>query len=221
MKLAPEGYPFVLIFLLLTAIAVVLAFVTTPKIGHIAELMALILVFLTCFMLYFFRDPDRISPARADAFVSPADGRILLVRDVDEPVYCKGARKQISIFMSPFNVHVNRAPCDGTVRDVQHHHGKYLAAYRDDASLKNENTEMALDGRFGTILVRQVAGYIARRTVCRVKPGEQLSQGQRFGIIKFSSRVDVYLPATCHVQVKPGDRVLAGKTILAIMPPAP
>lgn len=197
MKIAPEGYPFII------------------TCAALAALMAI----LTIFMLYFFRDPERNVPKRDDVFVSPADGRVLLVRDAEESVYCKGPRTQISIFMSPFDVHVNRSPCAGVVREVQRHHGKYVAAYRDEASLQNENTEMAIESKWGVVLVRQVAGYIARRTVCRAKIGDRLGLGDRFGIIKFSSRVDLYLPRECRVAIKPGDRVLAGETILAEISP--
>ena len=117
--------------------------------------------------------------------------------------------------MSPFYVHVNRAPCDGTVSAVKHNPGRYLSAYKEEASRVNENNEMALDTRHGRILVRQVAGFVARRTVCRVRVGDTLEQGERFGMIKFGSRVDVYLPFESQVQVKPGDRVKAGETVLA------
>lgn len=195
-KIAPEGMPWVLSFAVLT----------------------LLLAVVTGFMLYFFRDPERVVPARPDAFICPADGRILLVRDVVEEGYFHEPRKQISIFMSPFNVHVNRAPCDGIVRSVVHHPGQYLAAYREEAPRCNENTEMVLESRYGGILVRQVAGFIARRTVCRVGAGAQLLQGQRFGMIKFGSRVDIYLPATSRVLVQVDQRVTAGETVLAEMP---
>jgi len=140
-----------------------------------------------------------------------------VVQDVVESRYFNEPRRQISIFMSPCNVHVNRTPCAGTVISSRHNTGKHFAAYREGASLRNENNELVLETSHGRILVRQVAGFIARRTVCRVGPGAVLQQGERFGIIKFSSRVDVYLPAGCVAQVAVGDRVRAGETILAIM----
>jgi phosphatidylserine decarboxylase len=123
--------------------------------------------------------------------------------------------KQVSIFMSPFNVHVNRAPCAGRVKKVQHNRGSFFAAYKDEASIKNENIEMVLGTEYGDILVRQVAGFLARRAVCRKKEGDSLERGERYGVIKFSSRVDVYLPKDIVVNVKINDNVKAGETVLA------
>jgi len=166
-------------------------------------------------MGYFFRDPERTIPDGKGLFVAPADGKIILIKDVNEKKYLKSDAKEISIFMSPFNVHVNRAPCDGKVSAVKHSPGRYMAAYKDDASLKNENIAMLLEGKDGKILVRQVAGFIARRAVCRVKPGDMLKRGERYGMIKFSSRLDVYLPKHTEIAVKLGDVVKAGETVLA------
>lgn len=204
MKFAPEGYPFILFFLAITALSAVFA----PWASVVPLALAL-------FMLYFFRDPERHIPDKKDIFVSPADGEIIVVREVNEPRHLNADVKQISIFMSPFNVHVNRAPCDGKVKKVQHNAGKFFAAYKDDASLKNENIEMVLETRYCNILVRQVAGFIARRAVCRKNEGDILLRGERYGIIKFSSRLDVYLPKNADVVVKLGDMVKAGETILA------
>jgi len=170
---------------------------------------------LFLFILFFFRDPDRTIPDGKDIFVSPADGKVILVRDTTEDEYIRGRVKQVSIFMSPFNVHVNRAPCDGRVELVRHTPGGFSAAYTDEASLSNENIAMLLDTGYGKVLVRQVAGLIARRAVCRVGPGESLKRGQRYGIIKFSSRVDLYLPEDVQIQVKVGRKVRAGETIIA------
>lgn len=203
-KFAPEGYPFIGVFLLAT-IAVLMA----------APWAAIVPLALTGFMLFFFRDPERGIPSAKDVFVAPADGKVIVVRDVHEPRRLKAETKQISIFMSPFNVHVNRAPCDGTVKDVEHRRGRFLAAYKDEASTRNENIEMILESVYGDILVRQVAGFVARRAVCRVKSGDVLRRGDRYGIIKFSSRLDVYLPADVEVRVRVGDKVKAGETIIA------
>lgn len=196
MKIAPEGIPFI-----------------TVTAG-----ITLLFALLTIFMLYFFRDPERNTPQRPDAFISPADGRIIIVKETTETRYLNTPCKQISIFMSPFNVHVNRSPCDGKVVSTRHNTGRYFAAYKEEASIRNENSEMVLATPHGSILVRQIAGFIARRTVCRAQPGQSLSQGERFGIIKFSSRVDLYIPANASVTIKPGDRVFAGETIVATMP---
>jgi len=171
---------------------------------------------MTLFMVFFFRDPERIIPQGEGIFVSPADGKVILIKDVFEEEFLKSDAKEISIFMSPLNVHVNRAPCDGKVRAVKYSPGQYMAAYRDDAPLKNENIVMVLDGDDGQILVRQVAGFVARRAVCRVKAGDILKRGERYGMIKFSSRLDVYLPKNARIKVKIGDRVKAGESVIAI-----
>lgn len=215
LKIAPEGLPFVLVFALLTLLTALAARVCTGFGGLACILLALVLLALTGFMFYFFRDPERCTPNRPDAFIAPADGRIIVIQNVLENRYFHERRRQISIFMSPANVHVNRAPCDGTVVSACHNAGQHLAAYLEGASLRNENSELVLSTSTIPILVRQVAGFVARRTVCRVKPGAALKQGERFGMIKFSSRLDVYLPDDVVVQVAIGDRVQAGETILA------
>lgn len=169
---------------------------------------------LTLFMLYFFRDPDRIVPDGKDVFVAPADGKVILIRDVHEPKYLDAEVKEISIFMSPMDVHVNRAPCDGRVKMVKHNEGYFFAAYKDEASVRNENIEMVVATEYGDVLVRQVAGFLARRAVCRKKEGDILKRGERYGVIKFSSRVDLYIPGNARIRVKLGEMVKAGKTII-------
>lgn len=207
MKLAPEGYPFIVGSLTITVI-----------IGILAKIwVALIPLLLTIFMFYFFRDPEREIPEGEGLFVSPADGKIILIKDVFEKEHLKTDVKEISIFMSPFNVHVNRAPCDGKIKNIQHNKGKFMAAYKDDASFKNENIEMELETKYGDILVKQVAGYVARRAVCRANIGDSLRRGERYGIIKFSSRLDVYLPKDTEIKVKLGDRVKAGETVIGVV----
>ncbi|MDO9287852.1 MAG: phosphatidylserine decarboxylase family protein [Thermodesulfovibrionales bacterium] len=207
MRLASEGYPFIAIFAAGTIAALL--------IGNWR--IALLPFIVTLFMLYFFRDPERKTPEGEGIFTAPADGKIILIRDIFESEHLKKDSKQISIFMSPLNVHVNRSPYNGKVKEVKHNKGRFLAAYKDDASLKNENIEMVLETKYGDILVRQVAGFIARRAVCRVKVGDSLNRGQRYGIIKFSSRLDVYLPKETPIKVKSGDRVKAGETIIGVI----
>jgi phosphatidylserine decarboxylase len=203
-KLAPEGYPFIIGALALT----VLVFIFVPA----GTLFALA---LTAFMIYFFRDPARTIPWGRDLFVAPADGKIIVIRDVREERYLKADVKQISIFMSPLNVHVNRVPCDGRVKTVRHNKGRFLAAYKDEASVRNENIEMVLETEYGDILVRQVAGFVARRAVCRKKEGDELKRGERYGVIKFSSRVDIYLPKDVVVKVALNEMIKAGETVVA------
>ncbi len=223
-KFAPEGNPFLLGSFLITLIAALLLFWSWRTGGSAGLVSSLLISFcfllcLTAFMAYFFRDPERVVPEGRGLFVSPADGKVILVKDVYEKDYLQADTKQISIFMSPLNVHVNRAPCAGKVTYVKHTPGKFMAAYKDDASIKNENIVMALEGERGRVLVRQVAGFVARRAVCRVKPGDLLKRGERYGMIKFGSRLDVYLPADAKISVKLGDRVLAGETVIATVHP--
>ena len=219
-KFAPEGYPFLFGSLLVAVIAALLLFWNWRTGGSPGLVSSLLISFcfllcLTAFMAYFFRDPERVVPEGGGLFVSPADGKVILVKDVYEKDYLQADTKEISIFMSPLNVHVNRAPCAGKVTYVKHTPGQFIAAYKDDASIKNENIVMALEGEQGRVLVRQVAGFVARRAVCRVKPGDLLKRGERYGMIKFGSRLDVYLPADAQISVKPGDKVLAGETVIA------
>jgi phosphatidylserine decarboxylase len=174
-------------------------------------------VVFTVFMCYFFRDPERTAPRDRGLFVAPADGKVIVIRETDEPEYLRAGVMQISIFMSPLNVHVNRAPHEGKVKSVVHTKGSFLAAYRDEASLQNEHIDMVLETGYGDILVRQVAGFLARRAVCRVKEGDELQRGERYGIIKFSSRVDVYFPRSAEVKVQVGDMVRAGETVLCMI----
>ncbi len=203
-KIAPEGYPFVGFFAVASAVALF-----AVGLHAAAVLFALVL-----FMLFFFRDPERHVPPDK-GFISPADGRVVSIAPQYERDHLKTNALRISIFMSPFNVHVNRSPCDGEVLAVKHTPGSFKAAFKESASLKNENTAMLLKNGSDNILVRQVAGFLARRTVCRVRPGSTLKRGERFGMIKFSSRLDIYLPSDVRVIVRPNDRVRAGETLLA------
>jgi phosphatidylserine decarboxylase len=204
MKFAPEGYPFIIFFAVLSGIVFWMG----------GAVIALIPLLLTVFMFYFFRDPDRTVPAGINIFVAPADGKIIVVKDLLETEHLHKDVKQISIFMSPFNVHVNRVPCDGRVKNVQHVKGKFLAAYKDEASIQNEHIDMVFETQYGDLLLRQVAGFVARRAVCRKKKGDILQRGERYGLIKFSSRVDIYLPKDAVITVRLGDMVKAGETVL-------
>jgi len=203
-KIAPEGYPFIGV----PAVATAAAFFA------LGAYPAAVPLALTLFMLYFFRDPERHAPL-SEGYISPADGRVISIAPQYEREYLKRNSMRISIFMSPLDVHVNRSPCDGEVLAVRHTPGSFRAAYRESASLKNENTAMLLKEDDNSVLVRQVAGFLARRTVCRAKPGDSLGRGERFGIIKFSSRLDVFLPLDVKVLVKPNEKVRAGETLLA------
>jgi phosphatidylserine decarboxylase len=221
-KLAPEGYPYIFGSLLITVIASVFL-IWNWKSGsynftfYLLFFTSCFLFGLTIFMAFFFRDPERKIPEGEGLFVSPADGKVILIKDIYEKDYLKSDTKEISIFMSPLNVHVNRVPCDGNVSIIKYSPGRFKAAYKDEASIKNENIVMVLDGKEGRVLVRQVAGFLARRAVCKAKVGDVLRRGERYGIIKFGSRLDVYLPKDVKVAVNLGEKVKAGETVIAIL----
>lgn len=220
MKFAPEGYPFIFGSIAFAGIAAfillwIIRNIQNSLIGSLAILLLALCVCVPFFMAFFFRDPERAVPQGENLFIAPADGKVISIRDVSYRQYIDTEVKEISIFMSPLDVHVNRAPCDGRVVTVLRSPGKFLAAYKDDASISNENIVMVLENEKGRVLVRQVAGFVARRAVCRAKEGDFLKMGERFGIIKFSSRLDVCVPKTSEIKVKVGDRTKAGETIIA------
>lgn len=207
MKFAREGVPFVLAL----AVATLLADWLAPP-G--ASLFPLI---LTLGVAWFFRDPERDVPDGGDVVVSPADGRVVAVDAEARPeTMPQESFRRVAIFMSPADVHVNRVPVSGEVVAVTHTPGRFLVAYDRRAALENERNEIALRDRRGRPLVFvQVAGRLARRIICRLRPGQQVEQGARFGLIMFGSRVDVYLPPAARILVSVGDRVRAGSGILA------
>jgi phosphatidylserine decarboxylase len=218
-KFSPEGYPFIFASLLITVIISVFLIWDYRSGNYNVTFYSLLfascfLYVLTIFMAFFFRDPERKIPGGEGIFVSPADGKVILIQGVYEKDYLNSESKEISIFMSPFNVHVNRAPCDGRVSVVKHSPGKFMAAFKDDSSIKNENIVMVLDSEGARVLVRQVAGFLARRAVCKAEVGGMLKRGERYGIIKFGSRLDVYLPKDTKVKVTLGEKVKAGETVI-------
>jgi phosphatidylserine decarboxylase len=176
-------------------------------------LIVLPVLFLV-FTLNFFRDPERIPPKKDNVVVSPADGKVLFVKEVIDNKYINGKAKQISIFMSPLNVHVNRIPISGTVDYLKYHEGEFIAAFEDKASEKNERAEFGIQSKFGKIFFTQVAGVVARRIIYELKKGDDVNIGERFGMIKFGSRVDVVVPFEWMAYVKKDDNVTAGETIL-------
>jgi len=207
LRIASDGYPFIIIFAFITVLVYIFG----------KPWIAVFPLIMTVFMAFFFRDPERKIPQDNSIFVSPADGKVILIKNIYERDYLKSESKMVSIFMSLLDVHVNRAPCDGKVSLIKHSAGKFVVAHKDVASIENENTVMILDGKNGKILVRQVAGFLARRIVCRVKIGDVLKRGERYGMIKFGSRLDVYLPRDSEVKVSLGDKVKAGETIVGIL----
>ena len=181
-------------------------------------LLAFVLLLLALWVAYFFRDPERTGQRGATLAVSPADGKLIMITEVDEPDFIKGRAIRLSIFMNVFNVHVNRYPVDGAVRYVHYNKGKFLNAAAEKSSLENEQMSVGLESGKRRILVRQIAGLIARRIVTYSKLGDTVKQGDRMGIIRFGSRVDVFLPVGSTLHAKLGDATVAGVTILAEMP---
>lgn len=174
--------------------------------------------FILITALQFFRDPDRKIPDEENIVVSPADGKVIVIKDVYDETFINGKAKQISIFMSPVNVHVNRIPLSGTVKYLKYHKGLYLAAYHEKASEKNERMEIGIESEKGRVLFTQIAGVLARRIVCDLKDEEQVEIGKRFGMIKFGSRVDVIVPESWEAAVEMDTHVKAGETILFRIP---
>jgi phosphatidylserine decarboxylase len=170
-----------------------------------------------CFM-FFFRDPERLLPSDPESVVSPADGRVIVAGQA-EPSAPAGCWTQISIFLSPLDVHINRSPVDGRTVRVEYRPGRFLPAYDAHAGAVNDRNEIWLDRQGEPVVCRQVAGVLARRVVCRLAPGDSVSAGQRMGLMKFGSRFDVFLPERAELLVKVGDRVRAAETVIARLAP--
>ncbi len=206
--MAKEGIP----FLLASLVLVVFAYLVKP-------IAALPFFLFFLFVAYFFRDPKRISPEDEQLLLSPADGKVVESQEVNDPRFFEGPANKIAIFMSPLDVHVNRAPTNGRVEKVEYKPGKYMMAWDEKASDANErNAVFFVTNQGSKITFVQIAGFLARRIICDVKRGSVLKKGQRFGIIRFGSRVDVYLPLDLEVQVQVGDRLKAGESVIAKFP---
>jgi phosphatidylserine decarboxylase len=177
--------------------------------------VSLLFVALLGLTVNFFRDPDRVVPAGESLVLAPADGKVITVRRVEEKEYLGSAATLISIFMSPLNVHVNRNPISGAVRHLRYVKGEYFAAFEDKASEKNEQMVVGIEGPRGKVLFKQIAGFVARRIVCTLKMGDSVRAGDRFGMIKFGSRVDVFVPPQATIRASVGDLTKAGETVLA------
>ena len=215
--LTKYGINNIMFFYVAGIVLIVLAIITENIFfSIILGLPGLILIIFT---FIFFRDPDRKIPQEAlnseSVIVSPADGKVMEVIEINEDTYLHSKAIQISIFLSPLDVHVNRAPTSGTVRYFRFFPGKYLAAYVPESSVKNVQTHIGVENQYGKILFKQIVGVLARRLVWDIKEGDTLQVGQRFGMMKFGSRMDVILPVDSEIRAKSGDRVVAGETIIA------
>lgn len=215
MNFAKEGLVFIAVAALLATGAFGLAL---SRRSWLLWLFAIVFLLLAIWVGYFFRDPERQGQRGDRLVISPADGRVVMITDVDEPTFMQGRATRISIFMNVFNVHVNRYPISGVVKYVQYNPGKFLNAAVDKASLENEQMSVGIATGKYRVLARQIAGLIARRIKNYAQVGDSATQGQRMGIIRFGSRVDVFVPTESTVRVKLGDLPVAGVTVLAELP---
>ena len=207
MRIDPAGWPFI-------GGAVVLGVGAALAMSSIAGLA---LFTLAGFFVFFFRDPDRLATQAANAVLSPADGRVMVAGTPTGQGCPAGNWHQISIFLSPMDVHINRMPIGGRVTKVRYHPGRFLPAYRSEAGDLNEYTEVWVDHGGQSIVVRQIVGVLARRIVCRTSEGDEVRAGQRFGVMKFGSRMDVFMPSNAEIKVKVGDRVVGAITVIAVL----
>jgi phosphatidylserine decarboxylase len=206
------GYTTIGIAAIIVFISISLSFFIHNNLLKVLLIVVPLIFFIFC--LNFFRDPERTPPNRDDVIVSPADGKVLFVKEVRDNKFINGRAKQVSIFMSPLNVHVNRIPIDGTVEYLKYYEGEYLVAFEDKSSEKNERAEFGINSGHGKVFFKQIAGFIARRIIYEIKIGDSVKMGERFGMIKFGSRVDVIVPFNWRERVKKDDMVSAGETIL-------
>ena len=210
MRLDPAGRPFI-------GGALLLALVSGIALGWVP---AVLFVALSGFFVFFFRDPERSPPIDSHsgrAVLAPADGRVLVAGPAEPGAAPPGAWQQISIFLSPMDVHVNRMPVSGQVTRVAYSPGKFLPAYRPDAASSNERSEIWIDHGGQLVVARQIVGILARRVVCRAEVGAQVRAGDRFGIMKFGSRMDIFLPPNTTLQVRLGQMVRGGETVIAVL----
>jgi len=215
LNFAREGYLFIGIATLAAAAAFALAL---ARRSWTLWLLAIIMTLIALWVAYFFRDPERAGDRGASLVVAPADGRLIMLTQVEESGFVQGQAIRMSIFMNVFNVHVNRYPVDGVVRYVHYNKGRFINAAAEKSSLENEQMSVGIESGEHRVLVRQIAGLIARRIVTYSKVGDVVRQGDRMGIIRFGSRVDVFVPSDARVLAKVGDLTTAGTTVLAELP---
>jgi len=208
-----EGLKFILPVFIFSLVL----FLLSVLLGSIASLVGAIIFFIfVIFLLFFFRDPERKVPEGENLILAPADGKVILIKPFDHLEFMGGSGTLVSVFMSLFDVHVNRVPISGSVKYFKYNPGKFSPAFKDKASLENEQTELGLENEHGKVVFKQIAGILARRIVCNLKPGDLVKAGDRFGMIKFGSRLDLFLPENVQIKVKLNHRVRAGETIIGI-----
>lgn len=214
MSIHREGFKIIFYTLLILAVINISAELLLGN-GVLFKIILGLSLVIFILVVQFFRNPTRHTPISDTDIICPADGKVVVIEEVEEPEYFKDRRKQISIFMSPLNVHVNRYPISGVVAYQKYYPGKYLVAWHPKSSTENERTTVVVQGAKGSVLFRQIAGAVARRIICYAKEGAKAQQGADFGFIRFGSRVDIFVPLDCEVKVKLGEKVSGGETILA------
>ena len=208
MRFDPAGWPFVIGS---AVIALVAWLLTGPLLG--APLLV-----VSGFLLFFFRDPERVHDASPSVVLSPADGRVMVAGPPTGETTPPGQWQQITVFLSPLDVHVNRIPVSGRVTRVEYHPGRFLPAYRKESGDLNERSEVTIDHDGQPIVVRQIVGVLARRVVCRTREGRDVKAGERFGVMKFGSRMDVFVPIDATLHVRVGETVVGGVSVIAMLP---
>ena len=214
--IARGGYPVLLVIFIIALICLATALIIKGQIGSFLKICSIVSFLLLFFSFYFFRDPERKTKLDPDTIICPADGLIIDIREIFEPHYFNTPVKRVSIFMSVFNVHVNRAPVDGTIDYIKYNKGKFISAFKEKASEDNENLFIGITEkrRKQKIGVRLIAGLIARRIIFYKELNADIAQGERINLIRFGSRVDVFCPLDTEIRVKKGDKVKAGETLL-------
>lgn len=216
MKIHKEAQPTLIITLIVVGVIELAFFITYRESPLLFVPFTFLTSFLILLVIWFFRVPNRSPVTRSNAIISPADGKVVVIEETVENEYFKDKRIQISIFMSPLNVHINWFPVSGTVKYYKYHKGKYLVAFNPKSSTENERTTVVVEKSNGTaVLFRQIAGAVARRIVCYTETGQKAEQGEEFGFIKFGSRVDIFLPLDAKINVNLDDKVLGRQTVLA------
>lgn len=214
MSIHREGFKIILITTLLL-FGINLGVYFTLGEGIIFSILLGLSIVFYFLVVQFFRNPSRYTPIDEQNIIAPADGKVVVIEEVEEPEYFKDKRIQISIFMSPLNVHVNRYPIAGVVKYQKYYEGKYLVAWHPKSSTENERTTVVVEGKNGSVLFRQIAGAVARRIVCYAKEGAKATQGAEYGFIKFGSRIDIFLPLNTQINVKLDQKTVGGETIIA------
>lgn len=217
MKIHKEGYGLIFIVFFFALSITTIWYLYYPN-DKWALAISILSIFICLFIVSFFRNPKRYIPLGEDSIICPADGKVVVIEDVMETEYFHEMRKQVSVFMSPANVHVNRSPIDGEVKYFKYHPGKYLVAWHPKSSTDNERTSMVIENESFSVLVRQIAGKLARRIVYYVEEGDEIERGEEFGFIKFGSRIDLFLPLNTKINVELNQKVRGGETVIGIIP---